>query len=310
MHLRPDPLLRRVLRDRPQHVPMLMLLADLYNRNQQWGDAAETYSEVVRMSSSADALFNANNNLASILADHLGDLARARNCLEAALTIRSDDRVTLLKLTDIQARLGDGPAAAETARRLLRAATSTEERVASIIHLANIEQNLGHRAQALEALLSAVILEGPDGKAAHRYKGLLGDDDAAKRYEGGSYFIVYLSPRDYHRVHAPVEGRIRAMRYVPGTLYPVNAIGTEHAGYRVDDLEQQARAIFQRASVLILAAVPLRAQELAEKIAVRAMQFDAVKARLLATARRRDEVVAGLFDLRQRHGAGVGFGMS
>ena len=175
--------LRRVLRDRPQHVPMLMLLADLYNRNQQWGDAAETYSEVVRMSSSAEALFNANNNLASILADHLGDLARARNCLEAALTIRADDRVTLLKLTDIQARLGDGPAAAETARRLLRAATSTEERVASIIHLANIEQNLGHRAQALEALLSAVILEGPDGKAAHRYKGLLGDDDAWEPYE-------------------------------------------------------------------------------------------------------------------------------
>ena len=66
------------------------------------------HSEVVRMSSSAEALFNANNNLASILADHLGDLSRARNCLEAALTIRADDRVTLLKLTDIQARLGDG----------------------------------------------------------------------------------------------------------------------------------------------------------------------------------------------------------
>ncbi len=175
--------LRRVLRDRPQHVGMLMLLADLYNRNQQWGDAAETYSEVVRMSSSADALFNANNNLASILADHLGDLARARGHLEAALAIRADDRVTLLKLTDIQARLGDGVAAAETARRLLRAANSTEERVASIIHLANIEQNLGHRAPALEALLSAVILEGPDGKAAHRYKSLLGERDSWEPYE-------------------------------------------------------------------------------------------------------------------------------
>ncbi len=175
--------LRRVLRDRPQHVAMLMLLADLYNRNQQWGDAGETYGEVVRMSSSADALFNANNSLASILADHLGDLPRARACLEAALSIRADDRVTLLKLTDIQARLGDGVAAAETARRLLRAATSTEERVASIIHLANIEQNLGHRAQALEALLSAVILEGPDGKAAHRYKSLLGDDGSWEPYE-------------------------------------------------------------------------------------------------------------------------------
>ncbi len=175
--------LRRVLRDRPQHVPMLMLLAELYNRNQQWGDAAETYSEVVRMSSSPDALFNANNNLASILADHLNDLPRARNCLEAALAIRADDRVTLLKLTDIQARIGDGPAAAETARRLLRAATSTEERVASIIHLATIEQNLGHRGPALEALLSAVILEGPDGKAAHRYKGLLGEHDSWEPYE-------------------------------------------------------------------------------------------------------------------------------
>jgi len=175
--------LRRVLRDRPQHVPMLMVLADLYNRNQQWGDAAETYSEVVRMSGSADALFNANSSLASILADHLGDLPRARACLEASLTIRADDRVTLLKLTDIQARLGDAVAAAETARRLLRAATSTEERVASIIHLATIEQNLGHRAQALEALLSAVILEGPDGKAAHRYKGLLGDTGSWEPYE-------------------------------------------------------------------------------------------------------------------------------
>jgi tetratricopeptide (TPR) repeat protein len=176
--------LRRVLRDRPQHVPMLMLLADLYNRNQQWGDAAETYSEVVRMSNNAEALFNANNNLASVLADHLGDLPRARGCLEAALTIRADDRVTLLKLTDIQARLGDGVAAAETARILLRASASTEDRVASIIHLATIEQNLGRHAQALEALLSAIILEGPDGKAAHRYKALLeGDDTDWEPYE-------------------------------------------------------------------------------------------------------------------------------
>jgi tetratricopeptide (TPR) repeat protein len=175
--------LRRVLRDRPQHVGMLMLLADLYNRNQQWGDAAETYSEVVRISSQADALFAANNHLASILADHLGDLARARGCLEAALTIRPDDRVTLLKLTDIQARLGDGAAAAETARRLLRSSTTADERIASIIHLASIEQNLGRRPQALEALLSAVTLEGPDGKAAHKYKSMLAEDDDWEPYE-------------------------------------------------------------------------------------------------------------------------------
>ncbi len=57
---------------------------------------------------------------------------------------------------------------------------------------------------------------------------LLGDSEAARRYQGGRYFIVYLSPRDYHRVHAPTCGDVQCVRYVPGTLYPVNRIGTDH----------------------------------------------------------------------------------
>jgi phosphatidylserine decarboxylase len=57
---------------------------------------------------------------------------------------------------------------------------------------------------------------------------LIGDATQGARYEGGSYFVVYLSPKDYHRVHAPVSGEIDEVRYTPGTLYPVNRIGTEH----------------------------------------------------------------------------------
>lgn len=57
---------------------------------------------------------------------------------------------------------------------------------------------------------------------------LFGDPDAARAHEGGHYFIVYLSPRDYHRVHAPTCGSVQYVRYVPGTLYPVNRVGTEH----------------------------------------------------------------------------------
>lgn len=57
---------------------------------------------------------------------------------------------------------------------------------------------------------------------------LIGDSDEAVSYEGGSYFIVYLSPRDYHRVHAPTCGAVQQVRYIPGSLFPVNAIGTEH----------------------------------------------------------------------------------
>jgi phosphatidylserine decarboxylase len=41
-------------------------------------------------------------------------------------------------------------------------------------------------------------------------------------YEGGSFATVYLAPRDYHRVHCPVNGRLIAARYVPGKLFSVN----------------------------------------------------------------------------------------
>lgn len=54
---------------------------------------------------------------------------------------------------------------------------------------------------------------------------LLGAPEEAELFRGGTFFIVYLSPRDYHRVHAPVDGRVRRARHVDGTLYPVNNIG-------------------------------------------------------------------------------------
>lgn len=57
---------------------------------------------------------------------------------------------------------------------------------------------------------------------------LLGEEDAARRYAGGHFFVVYLSPRDYHRVHAAVSGPVELVRHVPGTLWPVNAIGLGH----------------------------------------------------------------------------------
>jgi phosphatidylserine decarboxylase len=57
---------------------------------------------------------------------------------------------------------------------------------------------------------------------------LIGSEVDAKRYAGGHFAIVYLSPRDYHRVHAPASGLITHVRSMPGDLYPVNAIGERH----------------------------------------------------------------------------------
>jgi len=54
---------------------------------------------------------------------------------------------------------------------------------------------------------------------------LLGSARQAERFEGGGFATFYLSPRDYHRFHAPCAGRVVEARYLPGSLWPVNAIG-------------------------------------------------------------------------------------
>lgn len=52
---------------------------------------------------------------------------------------------------------------------------------------------------------------------------LLGGSAAcAKPFKGGHFATLYLSPKDYHRIHMPLRGRLREMIYVPGRLFGVN----------------------------------------------------------------------------------------
>jgi len=51
---------------------------------------------------------------------------------------------------------------------------------------------------------------------------LLGEADAARPYQGGLFATVYLSPRDYHRVHMPWTGRLLETVHVPGRLFSVS----------------------------------------------------------------------------------------
>lgn len=60
----------------------------------------------------------------------------------------------------------------------------------------------------------------------YRLGELLADDELAEQFHGGAYATIYLSPRDYHRVHTPVAGRITRYDYLPGTLWPVNRWAT------------------------------------------------------------------------------------
>jgi phosphatidylserine decarboxylase len=49
-----------------------------------------------------------------------------------------------------------------------------------------------------------------------------GDRELAAQFEDGSFATLYLSPRDYHRIHMPCDGRLTRMIHVPGALFSVN----------------------------------------------------------------------------------------
>jgi len=53
-------------------------------------------------------------------------------------------------------------------------------------------------------------------------------EDDARAFAGGSFVTIYLAPYNYHRVHAPLGGRITGYTNVPGTLWPVNAAGVRN----------------------------------------------------------------------------------
>jgi phosphatidylserine decarboxylase len=49
-----------------------------------------------------------------------------------------------------------------------------------------------------------------------------GDRELAAQFENGSFATLYLSPRDYHRIHMPCAGKLTRMIHVPGELFSVN----------------------------------------------------------------------------------------
>lgn len=60
------------------------------------------------------------------------------------------------------------------------------------------------------------------------YELLGGDSERAKPFNDGLFATVYLSPKDYHRVHMPLAGTLKEMVYVPGRLFSVNQTTAEN----------------------------------------------------------------------------------
>lgn len=71
---------------------------------------------------------------------------------------------------------------------------------------------------------------------------LVADETLAAALDGATYATVYLSPADYHRVHAPTRSVVRSVRYIPGELWPVNGLSVPY----IDGLfRRNERVVFE-----------------------------------------------------------------
>lgn len=75
--------------------------------------------------------------------------------------------------------------------------------------------------------LQGSILLQAKGKYFDLIALLGGNGEIAQRFENGSFVTLYLSPRDYHRVHLPLDATLIAMTHVPGALFSVNTATVE-----------------------------------------------------------------------------------
>ena len=55
-----------------------------------------------------------------------------------------------------------------------------------------------------------------------------GDHELEKLFRNGQFATLYLSPRDYHRIHMPTTGKLKHMQYIPGRLFSVAGYTVEH----------------------------------------------------------------------------------
>ncbi|KZN31566.1 phosphatidylserine decarboxylase [Pseudoalteromonas luteoviolacea CPMOR-2] len=55
-----------------------------------------------------------------------------------------------------------------------------------------------------------------------------GSEQDVAPYDGGKFATIYLAPKDYHRIHMPVDGVLRKMIYVPGDLFSVNPLTAQN----------------------------------------------------------------------------------
>lgn len=135
------------------------------------------------------------------------------------LAYRAFARAVGANLDETELPLGEYASLGDFFARKLREGARTVDGSAGAI-ISPCDGVLAARGEAVDGAL--VQAKG----RSYRLDELLANDDLAHRLTGGAYATIYLSPKDYHRVHTPVDAQIVSYDYVPGTLWPVNRWAT------------------------------------------------------------------------------------
>lgn len=138
------------------------------------------------------------------------------------------------------------------------------------LFIRRLKENLRQKSERDDVLVSpcdgtlsqnAIINEGTLIQAKGKYYGVreLVGDMVAHQFLGGRYATIYLSPRDYHRFHVPVDGEIIKTIYLPGTLWPVNTWAVTHVTQLFCQNERVVTIIRERQTQLLLAHIAVGA---------------------------------------------------
>jgi phosphatidylserine decarboxylase len=136
-----------------------------------------------------------------------------------ALAYRAFARAVGANLEETELPLGEYPSLGEFFARKLKGGARSVDAAADAI-ISPCDGVIAARGEAVDGALV-------QAKGIHyTLADLVADEGLARALTGGAYATIYLSPKDYHRVHSPVDAELVSYDYIPGTLWPVNRWAT------------------------------------------------------------------------------------
>lgn len=135
------------------------------------------------------------------------------------MAYRAFARAVGANLDETELPLGEYPSLGEFFARKLKGGARIVDPAPDAI-ISPCDGVIAARGEAVDG--SLVQAKGIDYALAE----LVADEPLARSLVGGAYITIYLSPKDYHRVHSPVDAELVSYDYIPGTLWPVNQWAT------------------------------------------------------------------------------------